>query len=106
MSIQEILDITKIRTVEDLNSIDFNKYTNDGDLSWVRHINDPVMQSDLSRICDLSTKVGSKVTLGWSMGELFYKIRALPQIKALKQVPLFNDEIFGPPKKFKVIPIM
>jgi hypothetical protein len=28
MVTQEILDITKIQTVEDLNSIDFSKYVN------------------------------------------------------------------------------
>lgn len=103
---QETLDITKVKTVEDLNSVDFNKYADKRFSEWVRHINYPVKQKDLYRVCDLSTKTGSKVILGWSMGELFYKVRILPSIKPLKQMLLFNDEIFGPPGKVKVIPIM
>lgn len=102
---QEVLDITKIQTVEDLNSVDFSKYVNQQYLSWVRHITDPISSKELDRICDLSRKVESKIRLSWSMGELYYSVRALPQIKILKQMPLFNNEIFGSPRKFKVIPI-
>lgn len=103
---QEVLDITRIQTVKDLNSVDFSKYVSQQHLSWVRHITSPISSKELDRICDLSEKSGSKIQLGWLMGELYYKTRALPQIKMLKQMPLFNDEIFGPPGKFKVIPIM
>lgn len=94
-TIQKILDITKIRTIEDLNSTKFSEYIDSKHKSWVRHINNPVAQDDLNRVCNLSDEVGAKINLGWSMGELFYNVRALPQIKALKQVPLFDDKIFG-----------
>ena len=106
MPTQETLDITKIQTVEDLNAIDFSKYVNQQHLSWVKHITNPISSKDLDRICNLSEGVGSKVTLGWTMGELFYKARPLPQVKVLKQMSLFNDKIFGPPKKFKVISVI
>lgn len=86
---REILDITKIQTLEDLNSTDFKKYECDQHEAWVRHINNPVAQDDLNRICDLSEEEGAKVQLGWTMGELYYRIRVLPQVKKLKQVALF-----------------
>ena len=85
---REILDITKLRTVEDLNSTDFSKYAEETHPSWVRHINSPVAQDDLDRICDLSEEEGCKVQLGWIMGELYYKVRALPQVKKLRQMAL------------------
>lgn len=67
-----MLDITKIRTVEDINSTDFSKYADTKHLVWVRCINTPVSSGDLSRICALSRQPGSKIKLNWSMGELFY----------------------------------
>ena len=85
---REILDITKTQTLEDLNLIDFEKYSEDKFKSWVRYINDPTAQDDLNRICKLSQKEGSKVKLGWSMGELYYKERALPQVKKMEQTAL------------------
>ena len=85
---REILDITKIQTLEDLNSTDFKKYSCGQFESWVRYINDPVAQDDLDRICELAHEEGSKVKLGWSMGELYYKKRALPQIKKVEQIAL------------------
>lgn len=87
------LDITKIQTIKDLNSTNFSKYVDKPHSSWVRYINMPVSTKDLDRVCDLSEKVGSKVTLGWSMGDLYYKMRALPQVKVLKQSTLFKEEI-------------
>lgn len=87
MNTQEILDVTKIQTVEDLNATDFSKYMDQQHLSWVRHITNPVSSKDLDRVCNLSEEVESKVILSWSMGELFYKVRPLPQIKVLKQIP-------------------
>ena len=87
-----ILDITKIRTVEDLNSVDFSKYADDRFLTWVRHINSPVTSNDLDRVSDLSEEVGAKVILGWTLGELYYKVRALPQIKRFSQTFLLNDK--------------
>lgn len=87
-SVQKRLDITKIKTVEELNSIDFSKYADKRYLSWVRHIVSPVTSKALNEICDLSTKVGSMVDLGWSMGELHYRDKVLPQIKPLKQMAL------------------
>ncbi len=73
---REILDITKLQTVEDLNSTDFSKYADGTFPSWVRHINDPVAQEDLDRICKLTHQEGSKVKLSWHWGELYYKVRA------------------------------
>jgi len=94
---QKVLDITKIQTVEDLNSVNFDEYTDtEQHPSWVRYINDPVSQKDLDRICDLSEEVGSNVQLGCSMGELYYKVRPLPQIKVLEQTPLFDNKLFSP----------
>lgn len=82
---QKRLDITKIRTVEDLNSTDFSKYADERFASWVRYIVLPVKTESLNKICKLSTEEGAKINLGWSMGELYYKKRALPQVKILKQ---------------------
>ncbi len=84
------LDITKIKTVEDLNSVNFSEYVDKHFLMWVRYIVFPIKTESLNRICELSTKEGSKVTLGWSMGELYYKTLAIPQIKKLKQMTFPN----------------
>jgi len=75
--IQERLDITKIKTVDDLNSVNFSKYADKQYESWVRHIVLPVTTKALNEICDLSTKEGSMVNLGWSMGEIFYSNKVL-----------------------------
>ncbi len=83
-----LLDISSLKTVEDLNNTDFSKYACKRHKSWVRHINNPVAQDDLNRICDLSEEEGAKVQLGWTMGELYYRVRALPQIKVPKQIML------------------
>ena len=85
---QKRLDITKIKTVEELNSIDFSKYADKRSQSWVRYIVSPVTSKALNEICDLSEKEGATVKLGWTMGELYYNNRSLPQIKPLKQMPL------------------
>ena len=85
---QERLDITKIKTVEELNSIDFSKYADKRYLSWVRFIESPVSSKALNEICDLSEKEGSMVDLGWTMGELHYRDKVLHQIKPLKQMIL------------------
>lgn len=85
---QERLDITKIKTVEELNSIDFSKYADKRHPSWARYIVSPVTSKALNEICDLSTKEGSMVDLGWTMGELHYRDKVLPQIKPLKQMTL------------------
>lgn len=85
---QERLDITKIKTVEELNSIDFSKYADKRYQSWVRYIVSPVTSMALNDICNLSEKEGATVDLGWTMGELYYNNRALPQIKPFKQMVL------------------
>lgn len=82
---RECLNIAKIQTIEDLNSVDFSKYTDTNFLSWVRYTMLPIKTESLNKICKLSTEEGSKIRLSWLMGELFYKKRALPQIKILKQ---------------------
>ena len=82
---RERLNVAKIQTIEDLNSVDFNKYTDTNFLSWVRYIVLPIKTKSLNKICKLSTEEGSKVRLSWLMGELYYKKRALPQIKVLRQ---------------------
>ncbi len=86
----KLLDISNLKTVEDLNSTDFSKYACKEFKNYVRHINNPVAQDDLERICDLAHQEGSKVKLNWRMGELYYKVRALPQIKKLRQEVLPN----------------
>lgn len=87
-STQECLDITKIKIVEALNSIDFSKYVDKRFKNWVRYIVSPVSTKALNEICELSTKEGSMVTLGWTMGELYYKKNVLPQPKKFKQTTL------------------
>ena len=85
---QKCLDITKIKTVKELNSIDFSKYVDKQSSPWVKYVKSPVPSKALDAICNLSTKEGSMVTLGWSMGDLFYKELFLPQTRPLKQMTL------------------
>lgn len=68
-----ILDITKIRTVEDINSTDFSKYADEPYPSWIKLISAPTSSDDLDRICALSEQPESKVNLSWEMGELYYE---------------------------------
>lgn len=85
---QKRLDISKVKTVEELNSINFGEYADKQYKSWIRFIVFPITTKALNEICKLSTKEGSMVNLGWSMGDLYYKKRVLPQIKPLKQMTL------------------
>ena len=72
MQSKKLLDITKIKTVDDLNSTDFSKYVDKPSSSWIRHIVYPVASKVLDSLCKLSTKKESTVNLGWSMGDLYY----------------------------------
>ena len=85
---QERLDITKVKTVEELNSIDFSKYADKRFKSWVRHIVYPVSSEALDEICALSAKEGSMLYFCWAMGDLYYKNKVLPEIKPFKQMTL------------------
>lgn len=91
-SSQERLDVTKIDTVEKLNSTDFSKYIDKHDESWIRYIIFPVSTVALNKICELSTQEGSMFNLGWTMGDLFYKKKALPNTRPFKQRMLPNQE--------------
>ena len=64
------LDIENIKTVEQLNSIDWDKYTDSYHISWVRYIHYPVSCDALDNICILSGNINSNIKLMWSMGEL------------------------------------
>ena len=70
--VQERLDITEIKTVEDINATDFSKYVDKPSSSWVKYVVYPVASKVLDDLCKLSTKEGSTVKLGWSMGDLYY----------------------------------
>ena len=70
--VQERLDITEIKTIEDINSTDFSKYVDRQESSWVRYLVYPVASKVLDSLCKLSAEEGSMVDLGWSMGDLYY----------------------------------
>ena len=75
------LDIIKIRTVEDLNSIDFSKYASKLHKSWVKHIQYPVDSKELSRVCNLSDEKNAKTGLCWRGGELFYHKKVVNKVE-------------------------
>ena len=85
---RELLDLRTLKTVEDIDNTDFSKFADERFKSWVRHIVYPVAQDDLNRVCNLSMEEGCKIGLSWSMGDLYYRDRALPQIKVPKQASL------------------
>ncbi len=72
---KERLDTRQIKTVEQLNAVNFSKYENRVDKGHVEYVQDPISSAELSRICELSTDQGSKVTLSWNMAELFFKMK-------------------------------
>lgn len=90
---RERLDITKLRTVEDIDTVNYPDFFgdahNDGVNGWVKFIQSPVSQRDLDRICELSTK-SEKVKLGNNMGELFMGRR--PR-RSLDLVPYWADRM-------------
>lgn len=56
-----ILDITKIRTIKDLNQTNFN----------IR-VKRPINEKELKRICKLSEKRGAKILFDWSEKKISY----------------------------------
>jgi len=86
---QEKLDITTIKTIEDINNTDFEKYSSEQFSNWLKHIVYPVSQDDLNRVNELSFQPGCEVELTWSMGDLYWRKRALPEIKVPKQIAMF-----------------
>lgn len=67
------LDITKIKTVEDLDKSILSKYCKDKYCKgFITEIKYPVAQKDLDKICFLSEE-SKKYKLYNSKGELFYK---------------------------------
>lgn len=72
------LDITKLQTVEDIDTVNypdfFGNVHNDGVDGWVKFIKSPVAQRDLDRVCELSTR-SKKIKLGNNMGALFVEKR-------------------------------
>ena len=81
-----LLDTTKIRTIEDLNSTDFAKYTNTEGAPWVRYTVNRTLTRELNRLCALSEEVGTKIQLKHGLGRLYYKIRKCkaPKYKWIK----------------------
>lgn len=71
-----ILDLAKLNTVENLESIVWSDYFcdvhNNGTDGWVKNIKYPVKQSDLDRVCELSQQ-SDKIRLSWNIGELFVR---------------------------------
>lgn len=67
------LDISLIKSIKDLNTINFSKYLDNSHKDWIRNIKYPVSQDDLNRVCNLSENLESKILLYNSMGELFIK---------------------------------
>jgi len=65
------LNIENIETVNQLNEIDWGKYTDYYHINWVRYIHYPVSYDALTNICVLSENKNSNVKLMWSMGELY-----------------------------------
>lgn len=73
MTERKRLDITKLKTTEDLNNTPFEDYVDDKMKTWVRYIVYPVAQSELDRISELSfDDENCCVKLTWSMGELSF----------------------------------
>jgi len=70
---KERLDIKTLKTVEDLNSVNFSQFANDQFKNWVKYIVYPVSTNDLNRLCELAESRSCKVRLWWSMGDLYYK---------------------------------
>lgn len=69
------VDLKLVRTLEDVNLIDWFDYVDpdyrDENYGWVRRIEYPVNCDDLDRVCSLSRMPGSKYRLGWSAGDLY-----------------------------------
>lgn len=64
----EPLDISKIKTKDDLDKINFSDYITKSCKNWIDNIKYPVSQKDLDYVCRLSDG-----KLANSMGELFIK---------------------------------
>jgi len=66
---REILDIVKIKTVEQLESVPWKRYLHDH--SWLKHIKYPLSQKEMTRVCLLSEQ-SDKVRLRNSMGDMYF----------------------------------
>jgi hypothetical protein len=66
------LDITKLKTIEDLDNTPWEDYLGEGDKQWVKYIEYPVAQSELDRVSELSFEEGCNVKITWNMGELYF----------------------------------
>jgi hypothetical protein len=64
------LNIKDIKTVEQLNAVNWETYTDLYHPNWIRYIHYPVSCDALDDICVLSGDKNSNVKLIWSMGEL------------------------------------
>jgi hypothetical protein len=69
---RERLDITKLKTVEDLNNTPWEDYAGEGSKQWVRYIKYPVAASELDRVNELSFEKGCNVKITWNMGDLYF----------------------------------
>jgi hypothetical protein len=66
------LDITKLKTIEDLNNTPWEDYLGDEYTQWVKYIVYPVAQSELDRVSEMSFEEGCNVKITWNMGELYF----------------------------------
>lgn len=71
------VNLASIRTVEDINAIDWESYKSakDCDPAWVNNIKYPVYQKDLLRVALLSCHKNSKWQMWDSMGDFYARIR-------------------------------
>lgn len=90
------LNIENIRTVKQLNTINWDKYVDSFNRSWVRYIFSPVSSTALDNICKLAEEESSNVKLLWSMGDLYiYKMDTAITNKSisLQLTKLTGDDI-------------
>lgn len=66
------LNIENIKTIEQLNNVDWEKYTSFYHPKWIKHIRYPISCDTLNGICRLSNDKNSNVKLAWDMGELHF----------------------------------
>lgn len=69
----ERLDTTQLKTVEDIEAINWFGFCDPSYKRWVRHIKYPVAQKELDRVCELS-RGSDKVRFTNSMGDLYVRI--------------------------------
>ena len=67
----KLIDISKIKTLNQLEKIKWDKYCSKDMKTWVKFIASPVAQKDLDNICHLAEQ-SNVIRMGNHMGELYY----------------------------------